>query len=298
MRVFLTGGMGYVGTRIREELLARGHEVRCLVRPRSRRLPAPHQGVEAVLGNITDPATLQGKIQGCDAVIHLVGIIKEIPLAGVTFERIHFQGTKHVVDAARAQGVRRFIHMSSLGTRPNARARYHRTKYLAEEYLKQSGLDFTIFRPSVIFGPGDAFVNLFAGMIRRPFPVPVIGTGRSKLQPVALENIARGFAGAVVTPATVGKTYEAGGAEAFDLIQILDIIGEVLGKPRVPKVSIPLALMRPLVALMQWIPPFPLSLDQLTMLQEDNVCDEKPFYRDLGLVPLPFREGITRYLRR
>ncbi|HUF92366.1 MAG TPA: NAD(P)H-binding protein, partial [Candidatus Limnocylindria bacterium] len=154
-RVFVTGATGFVGRAVVQALRAEGCVVRCLVRRGSERDLHGFGAIERVEGDVTVPRTLQEGVMGCHAVVHLVGIIREHPGAGVTFERAHTQGTVNILEAATAAGVRRFLHMSALGTRPGARSRYHVTKWAAEEAVRASSLSWTIFRPSIIYGRGD-----------------------------------------------------------------------------------------------------------------------------------------------
>lgn len=296
MLIFLTGGTGFVGRAVARAVRARGHRLRCLVRPGSEGRFAGDPGVEPVPGDVTRPEGWAASVRGADAVIHLVGIIREVPRRGVTFERLHAEATAHAVEAARRAGVGRYLQMSALGVRPGARARYHQTKWRGEEAVRGSGLGWTIFRPSVIFGPGDGFVSLLARLVRFFPVVPVVGDGRNRLQPVAVEHVAEGFARALEAPAAVGQTYEVGGPRAYTFDELLDLVGLALGRRRVPKLHHPLGLMAPLVRLLEPIPAFPLTSDQLLMLQEDNTCDPGPFYRAFGLEPLDFLDGIRRYL--
>lgn len=294
MQVFVTGASGYVGRAVVEALIRRGHEVVALQRPGSERA-FQQPGVRTVGGNIVDPASLRGRIDGCDAVVHLVGIIREIPRRGVTMDAIHRQGTRNVVDEARRAGIRRFLHMSALGTRPNAVSAYHRSKWAAEEYVRASGLDYTIFRPSVVFGkggPGPEFVGQLAELVRRAPVVPVIGDGRFCLQPVSVRNVADGFALALEKPETIGKTYEVAGPARLTYLEILERIAAALGKP-LRRVHVPLGLMKALVPALQRLPGFPLTQDQLIMLEEGNVGDERPFFETFGLQPEPFRVELN-----
>jgi len=181
MRVLITGATGFVGRAVCEAVVREGHSVRGMARgSRSQALETPDAGMDWFRGSVLSPDDLRRALQGCDAVIHLVGIIGEI--GDQTFERVHQEGTLRVVEAALSSGVRRMIHMSALGTRPAAVSRYHQTKWAAEEAVRGSGLDWTVFRPSVIYGPGDGFVNLFARMSRWSPVLPVIGRGTALLQ--------------------------------------------------------------------------------------------------------------------
>lgn len=304
VQVLLTGATGFVGSEVLRHLLARGHRVRALVRPGSRRAEASDAdgqaagaAVERVAGDILDAESVRRAAQECDAVVHLVGIIRELPRRGMTFQRIHVDGTRHVVEAARSAGVRRFVHMSALGARAEATAAYHRSKFAAEELVRNSGLEYTIFRPSVIFGPRDEFINMLADLMRKAPLVPVIGDGRYRLQPVAVEDVAQGFAGALGHPRTAGETYDVGGPEAYTYLDLLRQIGETTGRrPRF--VHLPLGLMRALVPYLQHLPGFPITRDQLVMLLEGNTCDSSGFYRDLAIEPTPLERGIAQYLRR
>lgn len=294
-KVFITGATGFVGRQITEDLLQKGYSVRCLVRKGSEsKLAAPGR-VETIPGDIGGPQSLKGAMEGCDAVINLVGIIRELPRQRITFERLHYEGTRNLVDEAKRQGVGKFVQMSALGAEFNARTEYHRTKARAEDHLKLSGLRYTIFRPSIIFGPEDKFVNLFADMMRKSPILPVIGSGKYLLQPVSVKNVSEGFVRAIELPESDHQVYEVGGPEKMAFDAILDTIAEVLGK-RVGKIHIPSWFLKPIVKVMQRFPFFPLTSDQMEMLLEGNTCDERRFFLDFQIQPISFREGIRDYL--
>jgi NADH dehydrogenase len=295
-RVFVTGATGFVGRSVVQALRADGRIVRCLVRRGSERDLQGLEAIERVEGDILAPASLEEAMAGCDAAVHLVGIIREQPPRGITFERVHHEGTVNVLAAAAATGVRRYLHMSSLGTRSGARSRYHRSKWAAEEAVRGSALPWTIFRPSVIYGPGDGFVTLLAGMVRKLPVVPVIGDGRHRLQPVAVEHVAEGFARALARPSTVKQTFAVGGPDAVTMLELLDLIGAALGRRRVLKAHVPLGVMRPMARVLHRLPSFPVTPDQLLMLEEDNTCDAGPFHAAFDLAPLPLAAGLQRML--
>ena len=293
MKIFLSGGTGFVGSHVRQALVERGHEIRLLVHKRVGSFGA---GVEPVEGDITIPATFTEALRGCDAVINLVGTIREFPQRSITFERLHPEATRNIVEAAKTAGVKRLIQMSALGTRPNATSRYHQSKFRAEEYVRASGLDWTIFRPSIIFGPEDAFVNKLAGLIRSFPVVPVIGNGAYRLQPIAVTDVARCFAMAPEMPETFGQIFEVCGPDRLTYNDLLDTIGKVLGKPRVAKLPNPLGIMKVVVPIFQVFPFFPLTMDQLLMLVEENICDGH-WQATFRFEPERFAGGIARYLR-
>jgi uncharacterized protein YbjT (DUF2867 family) len=291
-RVFVTGGTGFVGRSVIQALRAEGCAVRCLVRRGSERDLRGFASIERVEGDVMARQTLDEGIVGCDAVVHLVGIIHERPAIGSTFERVHAQGTQNVLDAAAAAGVRRYVHMSALGTRAGARSRYHQTKWAAEEMVRSSPLPWTIFRPSIIYGRGDEFVTMLHTMLERLTIVPVVGTGRQRLQPVPVEQVAQGFARALSLETTVKHTYDVGGPDAVSMVELLDAIASTMGRRRPLKLHIPMGVVRPVTRALYRLPGFPLTPDQLLMLEEDNTCDPAAFYSTFGLTPVPLASGL------
>jgi NADH dehydrogenase len=298
MKVFVTGGTGFVGREVVRQLLTAGHEPVCLVRPGSEGKLPGGAGLSVRPGDVTDTASLDGALQGCQAVIHLVGIIREFADRDVTFDRLHRQGTANMVAAAEAQQVVRFVHMSSNGACKNAAIGYYRSKWQAEQILRGSGLSWTIFRPSVIFGAEDDFCNRLAELIRRLPVVPVVGNGRYSIAPVAVEDVAAGFVAALRTPASEGRIYPVCGRDSFTYNELLDQIGSALGRSRVRKNHHPLFLVKPLVFCLQNLPGFPLTSDQLTMLMAGNVCDPRSWVEDFGIEPRPFVETISRQFKK
>ncbi|PLX81508.1 MAG: NAD-dependent dehydratase [Desulfuromonas sp.] len=296
MRVFVTGGTGFVGSCLIRHLVEAGNEVVALCRAGSEtKLPAS-ENVEGVAADLFDANEIAGRLDGCDAVIHLVGIIREFPGKGVTFQRLHVEATRAVVAAAQQAGVKRYLQMSANGTRPGATTPYHRTKWEAEEILRGSSLDWTIFRPSLIFGPGDQFVTMLADLIRKLPVVPVIGDGNYRMSPVLVDDVVRSFVSALQRPETVGETYHCGGPQALSYNEVLDLIGRAMGRERVPKLHHPLLLMKPVVAMLESIPQFPLTRTQLTMLLEGNEVDPAPWAAAFDLDPQPFLPAIENYL--
>lgn len=293
-RVFVTGGTGFVGRAVVHALRAEGYTVRCLVRRGSERDLRGLGAIERIEGDLHKGPGLADDMAGCAAVIHLVGIIREQPSIGATFQRVHVEGSVNVLEAARAAGVRRYLHMSALGTRPEARSRYHQTKWAAEEAVRASALDWTIFRPSVIYGRGDGFVSMLARMVKRLPVVPVIGTGQQRLQPIPVEQVAEAFARALARPQTEKQTYEAGGPDIVTMVELLDMIAGAMGRRRVGKLHIPMGLVRPVARALHRLPGFPVTPDQLLMLEENNTCDPARFDAAFGLTPTPLRAGLAR----
>jgi NADH dehydrogenase len=292
--VLVTGGTGFVGTHVCRALIARGFLPRLLVREGSEwKIPEDvRMACRVTPGDVTNRESVEYAVQGTVAVVNLVGIIREFPGQGVTFERLHVDGTRYVADAARRWEVSRLIHMSALGARPGGPTGYFDTKGRAEEIVRQSGVPWTIFRPSVIFGPGDGFINELSRIIRIAPVVPVPGDGAYRLQPVFIGDVAKGFADAVQKSGTEGKTFEIGGPERFSYNELLDRVAASVGR-RARKVHVPLSMLRPAVARLQGFRRFPLTSDQLEMLLEGNVCDPDPFYSAFGFSPFSLSDYLS-----
>jgi NADH dehydrogenase len=293
--IAITGATGFVGEEIVKQARAEGHDVRVIVRdPKEAQWLTAKYGVELFHGNVLFAPSLDGAMRDVNCVIHLVGIIHE--WRENTFQRVHAEATANVLAEAKKAGVKRFLHMSALGTRPNANSRYHQTKWTGEEHVRKSGLAWTIFRPSVIYGPKDKSVNVLAKLVRTlPF-VPVLGDGNSKIQPISVENVARCFVEAVRNDETIGKTYDLCGPEAFRWNELYDTLMRLQGI-RKPKLHLPLPIARVQAAIFEAVlsnPPF--NRDQLIMTREDNTGDPKPAERDFLLKQESFETGIARYL--
>ena len=270
MKIFIAGGTGFVGAHLVKALREKGHELSLLVHKRNCGLASD---INQVLGDVVNLESFEQAIRGSDAVINLVGIIREFPSRGITFERLHVQATSSLLAATRSAGIRRYLQMSALGTRPDAVSRYHQTKFRAEELVLSSGLEFTILRPSLIYGPKDAFINMLAGQLRLTPIMPVIGSGTYRLQPIHADDVARCFALALEMPETIGQCYELCSNNRLSFVELLDTVASAIGKPAPYKPRIPLGLMKMIIPVMQRVPQFPITMDQLQMLLEENICD-------------------------
>jgi NADH dehydrogenase len=247
--ILVTGGTGFVGQEVVGELLALGYPVRLLVRHPERGNPfARHPRVELIQGDALRPDTLPAAMVGVQAVIHLIGIIAET--SQVTYEQAHTEATRNVLAAAKQAGVTRWIQMSAIGTRPFARSRYHLTKWQAEELVRQSGLDWTIFRPSLIYGHDerDRLLNLLRRALSWPldfmqlYSFPLLNGGEPLIQPVSVREVARCFALAPAKEAAVGRTYDLVGPVAFSWREMIFKIMTALGKKGIYE-EIPLLLI-------------------------------------------------------
>jgi NADH dehydrogenase len=213
--ILVTGGTGFVGQEVVLELLRLGHHVRLLERNPQKAAQLPFASrVEFVRGNVLAPEMLPAAVQGVNVVIHLVGFIVET--ARITYEAGHTEATRNLLAAAKAAGVTRWVQMSAIGTRPHARSRYHLSKWAAEELVRQSGLDWTILRPSLIYGydERDRLLNLLKFALTFPadlgqlYSLPLIDGGSALIQPVSVREVARCFAAAPAKAAAIGRTFD------------------------------------------------------------------------------------------
>ena len=297
MKVFLTGATGFVGSHLLTRLISGGHTVRALVRnPAKASLHASAQ-VEAVPGDVISGTGLDEGMKGCEAVIHLVGIITES--RGATFEQVHRLGTRNVVEAAERNRIGRFVQMSALGARAEGVAEYQTSKWKAEEVVRQSGIPFCILRPSLIFGPGDGFVTQMLDVMRKAILFrPVPGDGRPKFRPVSIDDVTICFARALTTAEATGQAIDLGGAEELTLDEILQEIATVAGIHK-PAFHVPLPIMFAVASLAQAVLPSPpVTVGQLKMLREGSTCDPQPMMQVFSVQPAGFREGIRAYLSR
>ena len=288
--ILVTGGTGYVGSRLVQKLVEQGREVRLLVRDSTEGKRKFPNGVEFAQGDVTAPETLLVALAGVETVIHLVAIIRE--RGGLTFEQVNYQGTVNVVDAEKEAGVRRHIQMSALGVLRDPNFPYHDTKYRAEQYVKASGLGWTIFRPSIIFGPGDQFFSTLAGLAKWPAPFVLPDGGTAQFQPVWLWDVVDAFIATLDDPATIGRTYELGGPEVLSYKEMVRILMDVTGKHR-PMLPLPAALLKPAAFLFdKALPKPPVTPEQLKMLRLDNSSKDSATATLIGRPPKSLREGL------
>jgi uncharacterized protein YbjT (DUF2867 family) len=289
-RVFLTGGAGFVGRNIIDSLGER--PMRVLVRDGrdTSSLTAPN--IEIAEGDVTKPETLRGVMDDCEAIIHLVAIISEE--GDATFDTVIRQGTVNVVREARREGISRLVHMSALGTRNDPRFGYYEAKWQAEQAIEQSGIPWTVFRPSLIFGPGDEFITTLAGLVNASPVIPVVGTGTSAFQPVSVRDVAAACVRALADPSTAWQIYELGGGKTYTYEEMVDVIAGQLGRTK-PKIHVPVGLMKLIVRLSRPLPSAlrpPVTSEQLKMLAIDNTTDRSATAKLIGHDPLSLEDGI------
>ncbi|HUG98598.1 MAG TPA: NAD(P)H-binding protein [Gammaproteobacteria bacterium] len=306
MKVALFGGTGYVGGYLVDALLEHGHTPRLLVRAGSEAKVREPGRCEVVTGEIGAPAAVAACLEGADAAIYNIGLLREFPRQGITWEAMHYAGAARCIDAALSGGVGRFILMSANGARPEGTG-YQATKYRAEQYLAGSGLDWTVFRPSVVFGDPrgqmEFCTQLRDEMILRPIPAPLFhkglwpgGAGRFRMSPVAVENLAAAFARALETSATHGRILPLCGPEALEWREILRIIAAAVGRRKL-MLPAPVGVVRAAATLLDGFGWFPVTRPQLQMLLEGNTCDGREAWRMFGIEPARFTVESLGYLR-
>jgi NADH dehydrogenase len=291
--IVITGATGFIGREVVKEALAEGHRVRAIVRDlREAKRFDTTENVELFHGNVLSAESLAGAFDRAKAVIHLVGIINE--WKENTFQRAHVEATRNVVDGAKKAGVKRYIHMSALGAREGAASRYHQTKWAAEEYVRKSGLAWTIFRPSLVYGEGDRSINVLRQMVRTAPFIPVLGKGEAKIQPVSVRNVALAFVRAIKNDDAIQKIYDLVGPEAFTWNELYDKLMTAAGVKK-RKTHMPVPLMKLPAAVwgrMLKYPPF--NTEQLIMSQEDNAGDPLPAAQDFALTEESFDQAVRR----
>ena len=294
MLILVTGATGFVGRRVVRELQAHHHRVRCYVHTPGRERLFPDRSVDVHYGSVSDPAALAGAFYGVEAVVHLVGIVRQQRRR--TFDQINRQGVANVVAAAGETRVKHFIQLSAIGASDSSTYSYLFSKWLGEQEVVNSGLPYTIIRPSIIFGEGDEFLNALAALVR-VFPVvPVVGSGRNRFQPIAVDDVARCVALAVDREDLKGKTIEIGGPQQLSYNEIVAAIARNLGKRRM-RFHVPVWLMYLATAVLQRLQPRPpVTTDQLRMLAIRNIAEPGVVEQVFGFTPRPL-EGNIDYVR-
>ncbi|OGC78059.1 MAG: hypothetical protein A2Z27_03830 [candidate division Zixibacteria bacterium RBG_16_50_21] len=293
--VLVTGATGFVGSNIVKELLAQGYQVRGLVH--SRRKLGRLQGlkVETAEGDITNLESLSDPFKGVKYLFSCVGIIYETKTAN--FDSIHVLGVKNLVKLARENKVEHFVHISAQGTGPGAKSRYHQTKYRGEQEIINSGLTYTVFRPSIIFGPEDDFVNRLARTLKFNPVFPII-SGGGKLQPVYINDLAKCAVSSLTNPAARNQIFEIGGPEQMTLLEIINVIRKIKGYGHRFHPSLPYSPVFCAIKVAEkFVPKMPVTTDQLIMLKEDNTCDNSSIERVFSPKLTSLEPGLSVYLR-
>jgi NADH dehydrogenase len=291
--VLVTGATGYVGRRLVPRLLAAGHPVRALVRdPARASLP---DGVEAVRGDLTDAASLDAACAGVRAVVNLAAITANVKPPAGGYDRVNADGTAALAAAAARAGASRFVQQAGIDTSRGQPGPYLRGRRRGEEGVRASGVPWVVARPGIMFGGEDAaFVAAMAGLVRRAPAVPVPGDGKLVLQPVWVDDVCSGLLRLLTADDVLGRDHPLGGADRLTYDELLDVVGEALGKTSVRKVHVPLAAMRIQARALQLLPHPPLTPAALELFASDNVAEPNALPA-LGIEPRGFREHLREH---
>lgn len=299
--ILIIGGAGFIGTRLAAQLAAAGIGRITVVSRRYERskhlLVMPT--VRTVVADVHDEAVLDRLFEGVDAVVNLVGILHSRRGAagsayGPDFARAHVDLPRKIVAACARRGVRRYLHVSALGASAHAASMYQRSKAAGEAAaFAAPGLDVTVLRPAVVFGPGDNFLNLFA-MLQKYLPVMLLGEPEARFQPVYVGDVAQALLTLLSSPASIGKTYEIAGPKIYTLRQLVQLAGAYAGHAR-PVIGLPPLLAYWQAFCLEYLPGRMLSRDNLDSMQIDNIMTT-PLAAELGIVPTALEEIAPRYL--
>lgn len=293
--ILVLGGSGFIGRHLVARLAAAGYGVLVPTRRRDRArhlilLPT----VDVVDANVFDPGALARLLAGQHAVVNLIGVLHASP---AEFQRVHVDFVRQVMEAAARARVRRVLHMSALGADRNGPSLYARSRGDGEAMVRQSAADWTIYQPSVVFGPEDQFLNLFARLAALA-PVLPIGGANTRFQPVSVNDVAAAMVNTLEQPSSVRKTYELCGPEIFTLRELVSFAARAAGHPRLV-IALPDRLARAQAWLMEHLPgPTLLSRDNLDSLKRDNIASTQPYQPapELGVVPASMRVEAAHYL--
>lgn len=293
--ILITGATGYVGQHLVSRLAAQDEPLRCLVRNTKKAARIlPTRGIEFVRGDTTQPASLEVAVRNVDTIVHAAFITADHKQSvGNHYEETNVQGTVNLIEAAKDAKVKRIIEISGLGTKPDKAGSYMQGRYLAEKMLKESGLDWTIIQPSVLFGKGAPFIKGLTSLIRTAPVVPLIGGGKTLFQPIYVEDVVTVIVKVLEDPIhTSGKTYTIGGPQYYSFTQIIDALLHAMRKTRI-KVYAPTPLVGAGVAVMEAVlPKPPLTSAAMTLFSFNNTTDLNSVERSFGFTPMSF----SRYL--
>lgn len=308
MNISIIGATGFVGTYLIDTLLAAGHSPRVLVRSGSEAKLTQAQHCTTIIGDISSVEALTSCLQGTDAVIYLIGILREFPAKGITYTATQFQGVERTIAAAKQQGVKQFILMSANGVKVSGTP-YQDTKFQAEQAVQASGLDWTIFRPSIIFGDPrgklEFCTQLDKELIQPPLPAPlffggfnILQAGQFQMSPVHVEDVAAAFTAAIGNPAANQRIFPLCGTDTPTWKTILKTIAQSTGKPNKLMLPAPADAIKLVASMLDKQPWFPITRDQLTMLLEGNTCTDVSAWQVFGIQPRRFTIENLSYLRK
>ena len=307
MNVAIFGGTGFVGNYILEELEKNGYNPQILIRRGSENKIKLSKNYKIILGDISDKNAIRETLENSDAIIYTVGIIREFKQSKISFDSLHYNGVKNVLEEAKKLNIKRFILMSANGVKKEG-TKYQTTKYLGELELINSNLNWTIFRPSLIFGDSNGkeefCSQLKREMLSLPFPAPLFHNGllpfkagQFQMSPIHVKNVASFFVKSLTMDETIYKTYELGGIQDYTWKEIIYIISSAYGKTKwtIPAPVLPIRAIAFFLERFKW---FPITNGQLTMLLEGNTCNTQKTFEEFNIDPIKFDKNSLQYLNK
>ncbi len=294
MKVLVTGGTGFVGPRVVRAVVEAGHDVRALARTRKSGAEAAALGADVVEGDLTDAASLRIAAQGADAIVHLVAIRQGRP---EQFQRVMVDGTRDLLTAGKEVGAARFVLMSALGVSEQTKSLvpYYRAKWEQERMVEGAGLPYVIFRPSFVFGPEGGILPTFRRIAKVAPVTPITGSGRQRIQPIWIDDVASYFAQSLSKPEATNRMFELGGPDTVTWDEFWERLKRALGVRR-PSVHMPMAFMRANALITERLPGnIPLTRDLLKMLEAgDNVVSNNHAVETFRIPLVPLDEQLRR----
>ena len=306
MKVAIFGGTGFVGKYILKALVNQNHDIYTLARSESEKKINHIKNINIILGNLDNQSAIEKTLINCSAVIYNIGIIREFKAKGITYKKTHFDYFKNVIYQAKKNNINHVILMSANGVKSNGTG-YQKTKYLAEEHLKKSGLNYTIFRPSLIFGKPDndqEFCSqLKENMLNLPIPAPLFfegfdlaNAGNFSMSPIHVENVVDFFSKSLLNKSHYMQSYNLGGLQNYTWKEIIQIIAKTLNKKKwmIPTPVMPIKVLARIFDQFYF---FPITYDQINMMLEGNTCKSQNLFKKFKITPITFSSKNLSYLK-
>ena len=302
MKVFITGGTGFVGSVVTEKIKSSGASVTLLERNKKKIPHLKELGFEVFEGTLEEKDAVNGFLSAnkFDAVINLIGIIRSLP--GFSFQKVHVDYVNALLGLAKENGIERFIHMSALGAAEDSDSEYFSTKYEGESLVRNSGLKWTVFRPSLIFGNNAGFFDDLINLVKTRAFVPIIGTGETKFAPIDVFSIAEAYNNSLYNEKTINKVFQLCGPDIYTFEEMIDLIMEIF-PPKKLKIHAPSFIAEKSLNFIEKLSPSlsknaPITSDQIRMLKYDNICEGDIGGQDesFGLKRTHLKDWLNEYL--
>ena len=292
-KIFITGSTGFVGSEIVKLLIKENYKIFALVRNKNK-LPNANNLI-AIEGNILEPYTYEDILKECDILINLVGIIREFPKKGVTFQNLHIKAVANLINITKNSNITKIIHMSANGAQENAVTNYHKTKFQGQQLVVNSGITYTIFQPSVIYGPNDEFINMLSKVMSKTPIFSYFGNGKQLLQPTSVEEVAEIFVKSIKNQKTDNQIFTVCGNKILTYKEILQLILKIKNSKKL-LIPVPIFLVKIAIRLFGKLDSFPLTKDQFHMLLEGNICNNRQIFKILNIRDINIEEKLREYL--